>query len=407
MKLTTMAWRNIRRNGRRTALSASAIAVAAMTIVLLFSLIEGMTEDMAFNLKHFYMGEIRVRHSEYDKNAHLNPLHLSIENASEVMEEIRAGGDFVNVSGRIQFPTGVFQDGETTPLIGMGIDFDNDMMRVGDYLTEGRLPAAGSTEVLLGRRAAATLGVGVGGKFTSVSTTLRRASNGMTFTVSGIGSFPLNDIDSQFYLPLSTAQRFLRTGDRAVDLILQSAPGVSAKDARDNVAAILAQRGLEDIDVEIWNDIPSSYIFLVIAQTAYYIMGMVFYVLASTVIINTIMMTIFERTKEIGTLASMGMDGKDIVKMFLLESMYISAIGSVIGALVGSALALVLEQTGIDFSSAMEGVDFEISGVIYPKLTWFHVIFGMISGVIVATAISILPSRAASKIRPVEAMKSY
>jgi putative ABC transport system permease protein len=407
MKLTTMAWRNIRRNGRRTALSASAIAVAAMTIVLLFSLIQGMTEDMAFNLKHFYMGEIRVRHSEYDKNAHLNPLHLSIENASEVMEEIRAGGDFVNVSGRIQFPTGVFQDGETTPLIGMGIDFENDMMRVADFLSEGSLPSAGSTEVLLGSRAAENLGIGVGDKFTAVSTTLRRASNGMTFTVAGIGKFPLNDIDSQFYLPLETAQRFLRTGDRAVDLILQSAPGVSAQDARDAVARILSARGLTDIEAEIWNDIPSSYIFLVIARTAYYIMGMVFYVLASTVIINTIMMTIFERTKEIGTLASMGMDGRDIVKMFFLESMFISAIGSVIGALAGGGISLILGQTGIDLTAALEGVDFEISGVVYTKLKAFHVIFAAISGVIVASSISLLPSRQASKIKPVEAMKSY
>jgi putative ABC transport system permease protein len=134
---------------------------------------------------------------------------------------------------------------------------------------------------------------------------------------------------------------------------------------------------------------------------------MVFYVLASTVIINTIMMTIFERTKEIGTLASMGMDGRDIVKMFFLESMFISAIGSVIGALAGGGISLILGQTGIDLTAALEGVDFEISGVVYTKLKAFHVIFAAISGVIVASSISLLPSRQASKIKPVEAMKSY
>ncbi len=407
MKLRTMAWRNIRRNGRRTALSATAIGIAAMTIVLLFSLLAGMSEDMAFNMKHFYMGEIRVRHSDYDKNAHLNPLHLSIENASQVMDEIRLSGNFTNVSGRIYFPTGVFQDGETTPLLGMGIDFENDMMGVADFLSEGRLPAAGSTQVLLGRRAAENLGLGIGEKFTSVSTTLRRASNGMTFTVSGIADFPLNDIDGQFYLPLETAQRFLRTGDRAVDLVLQSAPGVSARDARNAVTRILEQSGQAAVEAEVWNDIPSSYVFLVIAQTAYYIIGLVFYVLASTVIINTIMMTIFERTKEIGTLASMGMDSRDIVKMFLLESMYISAIGSIFGALAGTALTIVLERTGIDLSAAMEGVDFELSGVVYPKLTLFNVIFATVSGIIVASAISMIPSKRASAVKPVEAMKSY
>jgi putative ABC transport system permease protein len=138
----------------------------------------------------------------------------------------------------------------------------------------------------------------------------------------------------------------------------------------------------------------------------YFIMGLVFYVLASTVIINTMMMVIFERTREIGTLASLGMDSKRIVRMFIYEAGCISAIGSFIGCAIGVVLVLVLEQTGIDFTQAMEGVDFEISGMMYPMLTWPSVVYAFVTGVVVASLASIIPSRRAAKIRPVEAMLS-
>jgi putative ABC transport system permease protein len=133
---------------------------------------------------------------------------------------------------------------------------------------------------------------------------------------------------------------------------------------------------------------------------------LVFYVLASTVIVNTMMMVIFERTREIGTLASLGMESKRIVRLFVLEAACISAIGSFVGTVIGVILVLIMEQTGLDMTEAMQGVDFEISGVVYPALTWSSVAYAFITGVIVASLASLIPSKRAAKIKPVEAMLS-
>ena len=410
MKNHVMAWRNVLRNKRRSALSAFAIAIAAMSILLLFSLLTGLLVEMRENLQRYYFGEIRLRHSEFDKNANLNPLHLSVENASDILGDLRQQGSFTALGGRIQFPAAVYRDGEDTGILATGLQLDEDPMRLGEHIVDGRLPRDGAREVVLGSRLATSLDLEIGEKFTAVTMTLRRASNGMTLEIVGIVSFPLNDLNNAAYLSLETAQRFLKMGDRVVDIMLRTGPELNASSAAEATRETLAKYQVggvnEGVIAEVWNEIPSAYAFLQIGQVVYYIIGAIFYLLASTVIINTIMMIIFERTKEIGTLASMGMEGKSIVRMFFMESLFISTIGSVLGAIVGSVLTLILERTGIDFTDALGGIDFQISGIMYPKLTLGNIIIATLTGIVVASGISLLPSRRAAKIKPVEAMKT-
>ena len=410
MKDYEMAWRNVLRNKRRSAISALAIGIAAMSIVLLFSFISGFLVEMKENLQRYYFGEIRLRHSEFDKNAKLSPLHLSVENADDLLADLKQQDVFTAVGGRIQFPAAVYIEGEDIGMALTGLQFGSDPMGVKDYLVEGRLPQASEREVVLGRRAVANLGVGVGDKFTAITTTLRRASNGMTFTVVGIVDFPLNDLDSMAYLPLDTAQRFLKMGDRVVDVVLRTANGVKLTEAVQTGTEVLAGHQNNEmnagIGVTAWNKIPSAFQIIQIAQLIYYIMGMIFYLLAATIIVNTIMMIIFERTKEIGTLASLGMEGKSIVRMFFLEALFISIIGSSVGVIIGSVFTLILAQTGLDFTQALGEIDFQISGIMYPKLTVPNIVIALVSGIVVAAGISLLPSRRAAKIKPVEAINS-
>lgn len=406
MKLYTMAWRNVRRNSRRSALSAAAIALAGMTIVLLFSLLAGMTQDMANNLIDFYMGEIRIRHSDYDKNASINPLHLSIEDSSALIAELAGSNAYSTMSPRISFPAAVFEDDETTGFMALGMDLNSDPMHIEDYLIEGRLPEPQRNEVVLGKRAAKNLGLGVGQRFTALSNTLRRSSNAMTFLIVGIVELPLSEMNGRVFLDIERTRYFLRMGDRSVDILLKIAPGVSRAEAMDTAQTILAGQEQVGIQAQYWKDIPSSYMLLSIAQVAYYIIGLVFYVLASTVIINTIMMTVIERTKEIGTLGAMGMEKRHIVRLFLLESAFISLIGSAVGVAIGSLLSYYWQVNGLDMTEAMSGVDFEISNIIHLKLTVFNMFFSLLSGVAVASLISLIPSRKAASIQPVEALRN-
>jgi len=141
------------------------------------------------------------------------------------------------------------------------------------------------------------------------------------------------------------------------------------------------------------------------ANTAYTIMAFIFFLLGSTVIINTTMMVIFERMREIGTLGALGMHGKELVGLFFLEGMFISIIGTFIGVLAGIGFTMILGKTGIDMTEAMQGLDFEISGMVYPKLSMGKTVFVFFYSVIIASLATLIPSRKASKIEPVEALR--
>ena len=188
MKLARIAFRNIRRNTRRSVLSASAAAVASMAVVMMFALIGGMKADMENNISRFYTGNIRIRHAEFDENENLNPIHLRITDYERLLSEIRRYPEVTAVSPRIPFPAAIYRDENTNRAMGIGIDFtlEEDFMGIERILYEGAVPEAGTNGTLIGAALAKELGVGIGDRFTVLATTMRRGSNAMTFTVTGL-----------------------------------------------------------------------------------------------------------------------------------------------------------------------------------------------------------------------------
>ncbi|MBN2511018.1 MAG: FtsX-like permease family protein, partial [Spirochaetales bacterium] len=142
-----------------------------------------------------------------------------------------------------------------------------------------------------------------------------------------------------------------------------------------------------------------------IADIMYTIMAFFFFALASTVIINTTMMVIFERMREIGTISAMGMKGREIVSLFFTEAFYLGLIGSAAGVLLGIGLTLLLGTTGIDYTSSMEGIEFEVSSIIYPRLDLRSTLGTFLYSLAISSLASILPTRRAAKIEPVEALR--
>lgn len=406
MNLYRMAWRNVKRNSRRSLLTASAIGVASATMTLMFSLVTGLGNEIATNLQTYYTGELRVRHGSFDKFINLNPLNLSVTNASELVTAIVALPQVETASGRIVFPASVYVEDENISALGQGMDMLTDTMRLNDFIIQGQLPVANERQAVLGTTLAKELNLTVGDKLTLLSQTLRRATNGMTFTVTGIARLPLGELNDKFYVPLDTAQRFLKMGDRVIDVVVKSQPDGDLDAIESDINQLLTQQNRPEFVVEQWDAIPSSYVFIQMAKMIYGVGALIFYLLASTVIINTTMMTIFERTREIGTLAALGMDGKAIVRLFFFEASILGTLGAFFGTLFGSAVALILEQTGIDFTKAMGDMSIEISGVMYPQLTWGSAAIAFFGAVFVASLISLWPAQRAARIKPIEAIQS-
>ena len=413
MKLYKIAVRNIFRNKRRSLLSASAIAVAGITIVFLFGLLEGMINDMEENIFTYLSGAVRIRNAEYDKYERLNPLYLSIPDYKSLLRKIETDPAVTSVSPRISFP-GYIPAGETTGsgkiyVMGSGVDFnlEQDYQNYKKTLIKGRLPKQRTREAVIGKSLAEKTGTDIGDKITILSRSGTRGTNAYTFTVTGILSLPVPAIErTMVQIPLETAQKFLWMPNQIQEIFIK----VDKKTASpEETAARLSELLISDVPLSIKNykEINGMAEMIEIAVKIYDIIAVIFFLLGSTVIINTTIMVIYERTKEIGILGTLGMTGKQITQLFFMEAMFISAAGAFSGIICGIVITGYYSITGFNaMEKALNVTDsMGLSSVIYPVLNFKSTVMVFIYSIVVAGTVTWFSSRKAAKITPVDAIR--
>jgi putative ABC transport system permease protein len=409
MKLAAIAFRNLLRNRRRSILSGSAIALATMLISLMFGVLAGIMGDYRSNVVRYLTGHVRLRNTEYDANERLNPLHLSVAGYRDLVTRLEAEPAVAAVAPRIQFATAIYREEQTYGSLGLGVDFDRErrVMQVGDSLAAGRLPQMGQREMLLAAGLAEEVGAKVGDKLTLLGKNKYLGLAGMTFTVTGIARFPVAGFNRSFLLvPIDTAQAMLKMEDEATEVLLLARDERRVNELAARANAVIAEAGVSGVEARPWERIGMWYALMRTMDLMYNFIALFFFILGTTVIINTTMMVIFERLREIGTVSALGMKPGEIVRLFFLEAFFISAIAAFVGVLLGTGITLALSRTGVDLSQAMQGVSFEVNPVIRPRPALRSTVFVFCYSVAVASLASFLPSRRAAKIQPVEALRS-
>jgi len=413
MNLAVVAFRNISRNRRRSILSGTAIAVATMSIVLLFSLMGGMMEDMKQNTLTYRTGHLRIRNKEFGKYERLNPSHLIVRNGSSLMEDLSRYEEVQLLSPRVNFLGAYTWDDKLYNIMGTGVDFqrEEDFQDISSYLLMGRLPEEGKAEGLIGLKMAEKLDVNLNDdipdKITVVTTTAERRKKLFTLEIVGIAGFPMSSLnDGLVYMPLDRVQQLLRMPDSYSEILIKIDEKATDLNAfADKLRRQIPALGTE-LEVQTWLEDNTLYGFMGMAEAIYGVLGIFFFLLGSSVIINTTMMVIFERMREIGTMKAMGMYGKELTRLFFLEAFFISLMGAVAGMILGVLFTLISGKTGINLGAMMEGMDFDISTILYPQLKWSYNIFTFCFSVGIASLTTFLPSLKVAKIQPVEALRA-
>jgi putative ABC transport system permease protein len=262
MKLGRIAFRNIRRNRRRSLLSGTAIAIATMAITFLFSYLSGFLGDYESNIVRYMTGHVRIRNLEYDEYEELNPLHLSVAGYEEVVRALEAEPEVAAVVPRTRFFTAIYRNDRTYGGMGLGVDFqrETEVMRIQDALEQGRLPQAGQKEMVLSAGLAEELGLKVGEKLTLLTKNKYMGMSGMTFTVTGIVRFPVAGFNQSFFLvPIDTAGRFLKMSDEATEVLVLLDDSRRVDAFAEKAAGILAAIGRDNLSVQAWTSIGFIY----------------------------------------------------------------------------------------------------------------------------------------------------
>ncbi len=431
MKLWRIAVRNVARNKRRSLLSGSAITVATLSVVLLFSVLGGMLGDLVATTLTYDSGHARVRHAEYGRYETLNPVHLAVTDAGSVVERLQELPEVTGVLPRVRFAGAIYREDRNHGAFGLGLDFAREIEVARDRLPQmsgaaagsatleqfarawqlevhgGSLPRAGERELLISAALAEELGLAAGDKLTILTRTALLSTQAWTFTVSGVVGFPIGGMRGLLLAPLDTVQRFLKltAADAVTEILLYTGSEEEVPALTEALASALPERD-PGLAVQAWTDTNPMFSMLQVASRIYDVIGLFFFLLATTVIVNTTMMVVFERMKEIGTIAALGMTGNQITRLFFLEALFIGMGAALLGVALGCAIVLPLSQVGIDYSAAMEGVELNMSDVLFPRLSVRSTVLVFLYSIAVTAAASYWPARKAARLQPVVALRA-
>lgn len=399
MKYFKMAYRNLGRNRRRSLLSALALSVGLALLMFIAAFFQGEMRSSMESTLRLDSGHIQIRAADYDPDKLSVAWEYLIENPEQVAAQVDAL-DQVQVATPRLIASGIVAVGdESSGVQIMGIDpasSANDPYR---NLVSGQFLTADDRDgILIGYPLADNFGLNVGDQLNLLVNTSNGTVDEQLFTVRGIFTTGTSTYDKGIVLlPLAKLQAFSGAENRASFIF------VLLKD-RDQTDAVAAALQSPNYQVKTWKQLNEILVFLEDFSNAYIlILNLIVIGVVATVIVNTLLMSVFERTREIGILTAIGMKGRQIVALFLTEAGLLAIGGLAVGLLLGWGISTYFSNVGVYFGDL--GISgFYLGDRIFPYLTMDATINLTITSFIITILASLYPARMAARMEPVDAL---
>ncbi len=408
LPLIRLAARNTRRNMRRTMLTMSAVMVAVAAITFSFAYIGGIMDDFLDTFARIQTGHVRITHKEFTARERFLPMHLNVPHISELLPVIRSHPTVVEALPRIRTAVLVDNGTDNKPAILIGADMERETgyLDILAMISEGRAPQIGEAEMLIGFQLAEQLGVSVGDTLTLLGQTAYRSLGGIRARITGLTSTGIDPLDRMtIFMTLDQVQYMTDMEDGTIEILVFIEDVELAGAAATSLQEELDPLVIGGVEAVSWENQSELMQILPMADSIYGAIMFIFLLMAGLIIVNTMIMTVMERTQEFGMLSAMGMRNRSIVMLIINEGLIIGLIGAVIGGLVGSGFGIWLEKTGLNMSKAMEGMDWPMSSVFYPDWKLSYLLIGITAGVLTAGIATLLPARRAIRMKPAEALR--
>lgn len=409
MSLIRISIRNVTRNARRSLITAAAVLIGTLFIIFARGLLNGLQSSIIASFTETQAGDLQLHHPDYLAANEALPLDKTFTMGDDFKKMMGQVPQIEDYAGRIQFSGMVSNGDDTTLFVGMGVDPENEYKvcpRNASRVQEGKpVQKDVPNGIVLGKALADALHAKVGSELTLLVNTSKGSLNAMDVTVVGISNILLPGIGNKIvHVPLAMAQKLLYMENQVTEVVV----GIKDLDEVDNVEADL-QKQLSgpykslNLVPNTWKAIGKFYLDAIAVQNAVlrYIIAVLFIVMIAG-IINTMLMSVFERVREIGTLMAIGVKRLKILMMFLLESIALGAMGALGGVSLGGIAVAILERHGLYIPAMGTGEPV----VIFPYIRLEYM--ATVTGIALTTAIfaALYPAWRASRLRPAEALRT-
>jgi len=400
--LTKLAWRNVWRNKLRSGIMLAAMILGLLGVVLMVGFVYAMTDSMINNAIRFQTSHLQIHNPDFLLN---EELAAWLPEADSLADSIRHQPGVEGVSVR-QVIGGMIASAATSRGVRINGIRTADEAKVTDLaqsLVEGDvLPETGRNPILVSRRNAKKLNLRLGSKVVLTFTDLNGDVAGAAFRVAGLFKTPVSSFDD--------GNVFVRRSDLANFSGLNQAHEIAVRLAADQPLAPLQKKisdlvGKEGV-VQNWGEVQPILAAMTgsmdITNT---IVAGVFIAALGFGIINIMMMSVFERTREFGVLMAIGMSRGGILRLIITEAMLLGGVGSLLGLSAGRIMLAITDRTGLPFGAVAEGLGaYGVDTILYPSVPWsfFLQLFAMV--LIASLLAALYPARQILKKRPSEAL---
>jgi len=395
-----LAYRNIGRNKTRSLLSSLAVGVGMALLLLMVSVLEGEMTGALQNTIRLQSGHLQIRPASYEENKISLKWEDLIEDPEQVAGKIKSLPQVTVATPRLSASAILTISNESKGVQILGIDPESEANKpFRDGMLSGEFIKADDREgILIGNILAEKLSLKVNDKVNLLVTTSNGDINEQLFTIRGIFTTRTPGYDeSTIFMPLAKAQAITTTENHAstIFVLLQNSEDAEA------VAQALQSNNLK---VLTWREQNQFVVqFEDYANAFFIVLYLIVLGITATVVTNTLVMAVFERTREIGILSAIGMKGSGIMAQFLAEAALLATGGVIGGLIIGGAIVAYFTVYGIYIG------DYGITGVlfedrIYAHLTLANTINLAIVTYIITLIASLYPARLAARMEPVEAL---
>ncbi len=408
--LLSIAWRNLWRNKIRSAVIFSSIAVGIVGAVVSDGFMSGMTDQRVNAAIANEVADIQIHQPAFLLNGEMQYL---IPHAGKMVKKIREQAEVKGVSLRLKT-----QAMAASANAGTGINLYGvrpaDERKVSDlhaHIIQGRyLSEKQKIPVIIGQKLARKLDLGIGDKLIVTLTDSSGTITSSAFRITGIYKTSNDRFDA--------VSVFVDKKDLAKVIGYPAASGdelaIRLKDSRKTPAVMkkleqIFQKELQkkEIILQSWDQIQPMLKSMVTMMNFFsYLFLLIILAALAFAIINTMLMAVMERTREIGMLMALGMNKHKIFSLIMLETVLLSVVGATLGLLVSLFIINHYATYGFDLSSVASGLNYiGYSARIFFRVNTGFYIMSILLVALIAVLSSISPALKALKLQPATAIR--
>jgi ABC-type lipoprotein release transport system permease subunit len=406
-KLWMVAYRDLGRNKRRSVLTLVAVALGMALLIVMSGLTEGAVAGSLENSILLQTGHLQVREESYDEDEVSLEWKDLLDDPQGLVAQLQALED-VQVVTPVLWANGMLTvRDESVGVQVFGIDpLSEAYAPIRDALVTGSfLMPDDRGGILMGQRLAKSLGLSVGQRVVLAAVTADQQPDEARFTIRGLYNTGVASYDeTRVFLPLAKAQTFTRTEGHASAILAL----LHRQEDADAVAVSLTVPGLS---VLTWRDLNQMLLQTMEASTIFLnMMNLVVLAVVAVVIANTLLMAVFERRREMGILAALGMKGRQILTMFVLEAGSLGMAGITLGILLGGLGVAYLARVGLPIGEAAAAGEasnlITYGNILYARFApsaWAEL---SVASLTITLLASLYPAWFAARMEPIEALRA-